>query len=39
MAAAGVTRDALYHQFRDKTELFEAVLEGVEAEIAAELAR
>jgi AcrR family transcriptional regulator len=33
-AAAGVTRGALYHQFADKTELFAAVLEQAEAEIA-----
>jgi AcrR family transcriptional regulator len=31
--AAGVTRGALYHQFADKTELFAAVFEMVEAEL------
>jgi AcrR family transcriptional regulator len=31
--AAGVTRGALYHQFADKTELFAAVFEIVEAEL------
>jgi AcrR family transcriptional regulator len=36
--AAGVTRGALYHQFADKTALFEAVMEAVEADIAARLA-
>ena len=32
--AAGVTRGALYHQFAGKTELFAAVFEQVEEEIA-----
>jgi AcrR family transcriptional regulator len=31
--AAGVTRGAMYHQFDDKTELFAAVFEAVEAEV------
>lgn len=35
---AGMTRGALYHQFADKTELFAAVLEEVEAEIASRMA-
>jgi AcrR family transcriptional regulator len=38
VAAAGVTRGALYHQFADKTALFEAVFEAVEADIARRLA-
>jgi AcrR family transcriptional regulator len=38
VAAAGVTRGALYHQFADKTALFEAVLAAVEADIASRLA-
>jgi AcrR family transcriptional regulator len=38
VAAAGVTRGALYHQFADKTALFDAVLEAVEADIAGRLA-
>ena len=36
--AAGVTRSALYHQFRDKADLFAAVAEEVEAEIAEQIA-
>src|SRR3954452_3931308 len=36
--AAGVTRGALYHQFRDKADLFEAVFELVEQEITAAIA-
>ncbi len=35
---AGMTRGALYHQFAGKTELFAAVLEQVEAEIAERVA-
>ncbi|HET6970560.1 MAG TPA: TetR/AcrR family transcriptional regulator [Phenylobacterium sp.] len=31
--AAGLSRGALYHQFADKTELFAAVFEAVEADI------
>jgi len=38
VVAAGVTRGALYHQFADKTALFEAVLAAVEADIARRLA-
>src|SRR5258708_39643997 len=37
VAAAGVTRGALYHQFEDKTALFDAVLDAVEADIARRL--
>jgi AcrR family transcriptional regulator len=36
--AAGVTRGALYHQFRDKEQLFEAVFEQVEAETTQRIA-
>jgi len=36
--AAGVTRGALYHQFRDKAALFAAVAEQVEAEITDRIA-
>jgi AcrR family transcriptional regulator len=36
--AAGVTRGALYHQFAGKEDLFAAVFEQVEAEIAGRLA-
>ena len=36
--AAGVTRGALYHQFRDKADLFEAVFELVEQEITEAIA-
>jgi AcrR family transcriptional regulator len=36
--AAGMTRGALYHQFTDKTDLFAAVLDQVEAEIAQRVA-
>jgi AcrR family transcriptional regulator len=35
---AGVTRGAMYHQFADKTALFDAVLEVAEADIARRLA-
>lgn len=36
--AAGVTRGALYHHFAGKRELFEAVYEGLEAELAERIA-
>lgn len=38
VAAAGVTRGALYHQFDDKTALFEAVYEQVERDLVADIA-
>lgn len=37
--AAGVTRGAMYHQFADKTELFAAVFEAVEIDVAARIGR
>lgn len=36
-AAAGVTRGAMYHQFADKSALFEAVVEEVEEDVMARL--
>jgi len=36
--AAGVTRGALYHQFKDKADLFEAVFESVEREVTEAIA-
>jgi AcrR family transcriptional regulator len=38
VAEAGVTRGALYHQFADKTALFDTVMGAVEADIAGRLA-
>jgi AcrR family transcriptional regulator len=38
VAAAGVTRGALYHQFHDKAALFEAVYNQVEQELVADVA-
>src|SRR6201998_4066959 len=37
VAAAGVTRGALYHQFDDKAALFAAVYEQVEEELVADV--
>src|SRR5690606_15149147 len=37
VAAAGVTRGALYHHFADKQALFNAVVEREAAEVAAEI--
>jgi AcrR family transcriptional regulator len=36
--AAGVTRGAMYHQFEDKTDVFAAVFESVEAEVMERIA-
>lgn len=38
VAAAGVSRGALYHHFADKTELFAAVFEAVEEEVSERIA-
>jgi AcrR family transcriptional regulator len=38
-AAAGVTRGAMYHQFADKSALFAAVVDAVEADVTARLVR
>lgn len=37
LARSGISRGALYHHFQDKAALFEAVLEAMEAAIAAKL--
>ena len=39
VAKAGMTRGALYYQFRDKRDLFQAVVVEAHAEIAAEIQR
>lgn len=38
VSAAGVSRGALYHHFGDKTELFAAVFEAVEADVSDRIA-
>src|SRR2546429_8444242 len=38
VTAAGVTRGALYHHYRDKRDLFRAVFEQLEADLVARLA-
>jgi AcrR family transcriptional regulator len=38
VGAAGLTRGALYHHFRDKQDLFRAVFEQLEADLVARLA-
>jgi AcrR family transcriptional regulator len=38
VANAGLTRGALYHQYRDKRDLFRAVFEAVEAELGQRIA-
>ena len=38
VSAAGVTRGALYHQFKDKADLFRAVFEEVERELVERVA-
>lgn len=38
VARAGVTRGALYHHFKDKTDLFRAVVEDIEQEVTAKVA-
>jgi AcrR family transcriptional regulator len=39
VAAAGVTRGAMYHHFADKADLFRAVFEAVEAQVMVEVVR